>query len=284
MTLTDEEYLKLEDKARDLRLLTMDTTLSAGSSHVGGSMSVMDILTILYYKYMKVDSKHPEWEDRDRFILSKGHAGIALACVLGDKGFFDVKELQTFNHNNSNFGMHLDMHRVKGLDASTGSLGHGFPMALGMALAAKAKKKNYHVYTVLGDGECDEGSVWEAAMATSHYKAGNLTVFVDRNGLSIDGSTEEVMALEPFADKWKAFGFCVLEVNGHDMRQLSDAIEKAKAITNQPTVIICHTVKSCGIKEWENDYRWHYAGIDAEICDKCKDSIRRYHAERRNKK
>ncbi|MDR3645579.1 MAG: transketolase [Clostridia bacterium] len=283
MPLTEDEFFRLEDKARDLRLLTMDTSFWAGSAHVGGALSVLDILTILYYKYMKVDPQRPDWEDRDRFILSKGHAGVALASVFADKGYFDVKELETFNHNMSKFGMHLDRNKVKGLDASTGSLGHGLPIALGMALAAKATGRNYHVYTVLGDGECDEGSVWEAAMACAHYKAGNLTAFVDRNGLSIDGATEEVMALEPFADKWKAFGFQTLEVYGHDMRKLSEAIDSALAVTDKPTMIICRTVKSCGISEWEGNYKWHYAGINEDTRDKSKESIRKYHAARRGK-
>jgi transketolase len=248
---------------------------------VGGAMSVIDILTILYYKYMNVDPANPQWEERDRFILSKGHAGVALASVFADKGYFGVSELKTYNHNNSNFGMHLDKNKVKGLDASTGSLGHGLSIGLGLALAGKARKKNYNVYVVLGDGECDEGTVWEAAMACAHYKADNLIAFVDRNGLSIDGSTEEVMALEPFADKWKAFGFYVQEIDGHDMQQLADAIENAKNTTGKPSMIICHTVKSCGIKDWENDYKWHYAGINQEVRDKCKESILKYHAERR---
>jgi transketolase len=283
MTLTADEYLRLEDKARDLRLLTVDTSYWAGSAHIGGAMSVLDILTILYYKFMNVKPEAPGWEERDRFVLSKGHAGVALASVFADKGYFDREELKTYNHNNSNFGMHLDKNKVKGLDASTGSLGHGLPIALGMALAATARHQKHLVYVVLGDGECDEGTVWEAAMACSHYKAGNLIAFVDRNGLSIDGSTEEVMALEPFADKWKAFGFYVQEIDGHDMRQLNDAIESAKAVTDKPSMIICKTVKSCGIKDWENDYKWHYAGLNEEVRDKCKESILQYHAQRRNK-
>jgi transketolase len=283
MALAQDEYLRLEDKACDLRLMTIDTSYWAGSAHVGGALSVIDILTILYYKYLNIDPKNPDWDDRDRFILSKGHAGVALASVLADKGFYDAEELKTYNHNNSKFGMHLDMHKVKGLDASTGSLGHGMPIALGLALAAKARGQKYTVYTVLGDGECDEGTVWESAMACAHYKAGNLIAFVDRNGLSIDGPTEEIMALEPFADKWKAFGFYVQEIDGHDMRKLAEAIDNARAVVDKPSMIICRTVKSCGVKDWENDYKWHYAGLNEEVRDKCKESIKRYHAERRAK-
>ena len=196
MALTKQEWLALEKKAHELRNLCLDTTYWAGSAHIGGGMSVMDMLTILYYKYMKYDVSNPKWEDRDRFILSKGHAGVAYASVLCELGFNDKEQLKTFNLTNSKMGIHLDSNKVVGVDASTGSLGHGLSIALGTALAAKVLGKDYKTYCILGDGECDEGSNWEAGMAAAHFKADNLISFVDRNKCMIDGKTEDVMSLE----------------------------------------------------------------------------------------
>ena len=281
MPLSNDEFLALEDKARDLRLLTTDVTFWAGSAHIGGAMSVMDILTVLYYKYMKIDPQNPDMEDRDRFILSKGHAGVAMAALLADKGFIDKKELETFNLTGSKLGMHLDKNKVRGLDASTGSLGHGLSIGIGMALGARYQKKSFSVFAALGDGECDEGSVWKAAMAISHFKLSNLITFIDRNRLSIDGDTENVMALEPFPEKWRAFGLNVLVINGHDIKALCNAIDTAYALKDKPTVIICNTVKGCGIKEFEGKKQWHYGGLDEASRQSCKESILAYHAERR---
>ncbi|MGP1586720.1 MAG: transketolase [Treponemataceae bacterium] len=281
MSLTKEEFVALEHKAEELRKLTVDTVKWANGGHIGGSLSAIDILTILYYKYMKIDTANPKWEDRDRFVLSKGHIGVGYAPVLADKGFFDKEWLKTYNHTHSKLGMHLDINKVPGLDASTGSLGHGLPIALGMALGARLQNKNFKVYCLLGDGECDEGSVWEAAMAISHYKATNLITFVDRNKCMIDGPTEQVMALEPFAEKWKAFGFDVIEVDGHNMYELSESIEKAHQAIEKPVVIICNTVKGCGVECMENDYKYHYASIDEAMAATCKTDIESYHNKRR---
>lgn len=283
MPLSREELLMLEKKAQELRLLCIDTVSWAGSGHIGGSMSAMDIFTILYYKYMKVDPKNPEWIDRDRFILSKGHVGVGIAPVLADKGFFSKELLKEYNHTGSSLGMHLDSTKVRGIDASTGSLGHGLPIAIGTALAARVQKKSYITYCVLGDGECDEGSVWEAAMSAAHYKVTNLVTFVDRNRCMIDGPTEEVMGLEPFSDKWRAFGFIVKEVNGHSFVELSEAIEYALQEKSAPVVIIANTVKGCGIDFMENDYRWHYGGLDSDKVAKSKESVIRYSENRINK-
>ena len=181
MALTKQEWLALEEQAYALRKLCLDTTFWAGSAHIGGGMSVMDMLTILYYKYMKYDIENPNWEDRDRFILSKGHAGVALASLVCHVGFDDKEKLKTFNLSNSTMGIHLDSNKVKGVDASTGSLGHGLPIALGTALAARVLGKDYKTFCIMGDGELDEGSNWEAAMAASHFKVDNLISFVDRN-------------------------------------------------------------------------------------------------------
>ena len=193
MPLTKQEWLALEKKANELRKLCLDTTYWAGSAHIGGGMSVMDIMTVLYHKYMHLDKDNPNWEDRDRFILSKGHAGVAYAAVLCDYGYNDPEQLKTFNLSNSKMGIHLDSNKVVGADASTGSLGHGLSIAAGTGLAARIKGKDYKTFCVLGDGECDEGSNWEAAMTIAHYNITNVISFVDRNQCMIDGPTEEVM-------------------------------------------------------------------------------------------
>jgi transketolase len=196
-----------------------------------------------------------------------------LSCVLADKGYFGKGLLKEFNHFKSPFGMHLDGNKVRGVDASTGSLGHGLSMALGMAMGARFRKQSWRTYCMLGDGECDEGSVWEAAMAASHYKADNLTTFVDRNQMMIDGRTEDVMSLEPFADKWRAFGWTVTEIDGHDFTQIGDAIEGARAQQGAPSVIICDTVKGKGVDFMEGQVKWHYGSIDSELAAKAKASI-----------
>lgn len=283
MPLSDEEFLTLENKARELRKLTIDTVKWANGGHIGGALSAIDILTALYYKYMKIDAANPKWEDRDRFVLSKGHIGVGFAPVLADKGFFDKELLKTYNHTHSKLGMHLDMNKVVGLDASTGSLGHGLPIALGMGLSARLQKKSYRIYCLLGDGECDEGSVWEAAMAMSHYHLTNVISFVDRNRCMIDGRTRDVMSLEPFGEKWKAFGFQVLEIDGHDMKAVCAAIETAQETTDRPTVIIANTLKGCGVPLMQDNYRYHYASIDEALAEQCKKDIDAYQDARLNR-
>ncbi|NDI34977.1 transketolase [Chengkuizengella sediminis] len=274
------ELKKLEKKAHELRALCVDTVVWAGSGHIGGALSAMDMFTLLYYKYMKIDPSNPDWEDRDRFVLSKGHVGVGFAPVLADKGYFDKELLKTYNHTGSSLGMHLDSTKVPGLDASTGSLGHGLSIAIGIALAAKINDKSYTTYCLLGDGECNEGSVWEAAMSAAHYNVTNLITFVDRNKCMMDGPTEEVMKLEPFADKWKAFGFIVKEVNGHSMKELSEAIEFALGEKSAPVVIIANTVKGCGIDFMENNYKWHYGGLNSEKIQQSKESLNNYYNKR----
>lgn len=282
MPLTKKEWLALEKKASELRHLCLDTTYWAGSAHIGGGMSIMDMLTVLYHKYLNIKVDEPLWEDRDRFIMSKGHAGVALAAVLVDKGFNDPEQLKTFNHTNSKMGMHLDANKVIGVDASTGSLGHGLPIALGTALAAQVLDKSYMTYCILGDGECNEGSNWEAAMSASHYKATNLISFVDRNRCMIDGCTEDVMRLEPFVDKWKAFGFIVKEIDGHNMMELCEAIDFALANKEEsPVMIMANTIKGAGIDFMENDYRWHYGAIDEDMYNKAKASLDKYYETRK---
>ncbi len=280
MALSKQEWLALEKKAYELRNLCLDTTFWAGSAHIGGGMSVMDMLTILYYKYMKIDVANPNWEDRDRLILSKGHAGVAYASVLCELGFNDKEQLKTFNLTNSKMGIHLDSNKVIGVDASTGSLGHGLPIAVGTALAARVLGKDYKTYCILGDGECDEGSNWEAAMSAAHFKVDNVISFVDRNKCMIDGRTEDVMSLEPFADKWRAFGFIVKEVDGHNFNELSEAIDFALENKGAPVMIIADTIKGEGIDFMEDNYLWHYGAIDDEKYAKAKESLDKHYAKR----
>ena len=280
MPLLIEELRYLEDKADELRNLCVDTINWAGSGHIGGALSSMDILTILYHKYMNIDPNDPKWEHRDRFILSKGHIGVGFAPVLADKGFFDKELLKNYNKTGSDFGMHLDSLKVPGLDASTGSLGHGLPIALGTALAARLQNKSYTTFCLLGDGECNEGSNWEAAMAISNFNVTNLISIVDRNRQMMDGSTEDIMKLEPFSDKWRAFGFVVKEVNGHSFKELSEAIDYALEEKLKPVVIIANTVKGNGIDFMENDYRWHYGGLDSEKIIQSKESLKKYYEKR----
>ena len=281
MPLSKAEWLALEKKAHELRLLTLDTTRWAGSGHIGGGMSALDVMTVLYHKYMKIDVKNPKWEDRDRFILSKGHVGVAYAPVLCDLGFNDKELLKTFNLSNSTMGIHLDSNKVVGVDASTGSLGHGMSIAVGTALAAKVTGKDFKTYVLLGDGECDEGSNWEAAMSATHYKTTNMISFVDRNKCMIDGRTEDVMRLEPLADKWTAFGFITKVVDGNNIKEICDAIDEALANeTDSPYMIVLDTIKGCGIDFMEDNYTWHYGAIDDTKYQQAKESLEKHYQKR----
>jgi len=264
MPVTDQEISQLQRHAKQLRKDILDITFWAGGSHIGGALSMVEIMILLYYKYLNIDPKYPEMPDRDRVILSKGHAGVGFAPLLARKGYFDFEQLKDFNKFKSPFGMHLDGQKVLGVDMSTGSLGHGLSLAVGLALGARLKGQSWRTYCILGDGECNEGSIWEAAMAAAHYKTTNLITIVDRNKFSVDGPTEKVMALEPFADKWKSFGFIVKEVDGHSYSALSMAIEEAQMEKKAPVLIMAHTVKGKGVDFMENDVRWHYGGLDSD--------------------
>lgn len=274
MPISDQEMKELEKRAIQLREDIIDVTYWAGGAHIGGALSMVEILVILYDKYLTINPDNPDWEDRDRFVLSKGHAGVGYVPLLARKGYFDFELLKDFNKFKSPFGMHPDSLKVKGVDVSTGSLGHGLSMAVGLSLGARYKKKNWYTYCIVGDGECNEGSIWEAAMAASHFKLTNLITFVDRNKYCVDGSTEEVMGIEPFADKWKAFGFIVKEVDGHSFQSLSEAIEDAKTEKSGPVVIIADTLKGKGIDFMEDDVKWHYGGLDSDILVKAKESLK----------
>ncbi len=267
MPLSQEEIKGLERKAWDIRKSIIEITFTCGGSHLGGSLSQTDVLVALYYKYLNIDPARPDWEDRDRFILSKGHGGVGWAAVLGDKGYFDKALLKNFNKTGSPFGMHLDSLKVKGCDASTGSLGHGLAIATGLAMGAKLRKKTFRSYCMMGDGELCEGSVWEAAILAGHHKLDNLTAFVDRNKLMIDGPTEQITTLEPLADKFKAFGWETLTIDGHDYAAIGGAIEQARTIKGKPTMIICNTVKGKCVELMENQPSWHYGGLNSDLRD-----------------
>ena len=273
MPVTEQEVQDLTRTAAKIRRDIVDVTGWSGGAHIGGALSQTDVLIILYYKYLRIDPQNPDWDDRDRFVLSKGHGGVGHAAVLADKGYFDPELLKEFNHSGSPFGMHLDGNKVPGVDVSTGSLGHGLSQAVGLALGARVRGKSWMTYCVVGDGECNEGSIWEAAMAASHYKLGNLIAFVDRNGLMIDGPTEDVMGIEPLVDKWAAFGWTVKQVDGHSFPELAEAIDVALDHKDGPVAIIAKTVKGKGVDFMENDPSWHYGGLDSGMVAQAKQSI-----------
>ncbi len=251
------EIKQLRILATKSRIGAVLGTYHAKSGHPGGSLSAADLFTYLYYKELNVDPANPQWEDRDRFVLSKGHCCPSLYAVLAMKGFFDWDELTNLRHVGSMLQGHPDMNKTPGVDMSTGSLGQGVSTACGMALAAKLDKKDYRVYTLLGDGEVEEGQVWEAAMFASHRKLDNLVVMVDQNGLQIDGTVDDVAGIEPLDKKFEAFGFEVFKIDGHDFEQIKDALDKAKTVKGKPTAILCRTVKGKGVSFMENQVGWH---------------------------
>ena len=273
MPLTDAELKDLSRTAAKVRRDMVDVTGWSGGAHIGGSLSMADILVLLYWKYMRIDPAKPDWEDRDRFVLSKGHGGMGHAVVLANRGYFPMEDLKSFNETGSKLGMHLDSHKAVGCEISTGSMGHGLCQAVGLALGARVLKKDWRTFCVVGDGESDEGSIWEAAMSAAHYKTGNLIGFLDRNHYMIDGNTETIMSLEPFADKWRAFGWETKEVNGHDLKALSEAVEFAMNYKKGPVMLLCETVKGKGVDFMEGKAAWHYGGLGADLVEKAKASI-----------
>lgn len=275
MRLTGDEVSQLRARAAALRKEMVQVTGWAGGGHIGGSLSMTEMLTLLYFKVLRIRPAEPGWADRDRFVLSKGHGGLGHAVVLAHRGYFEPELLREFNHFRSRFGMHLDASKVPGVDASTGSMGHGLGQAVGMALGAKVQEKSWRVYAIVGDGECHEGSIWEAAMSAAHYRLDNLTVLLDRNHFCIDGDTEDIMALEPLAEKWSAFGWTVRQVDGHDFEQLAEAIDFAQAQQGSPVLILARTVKGKGVDFMENDPAWHYGSLNADLVEKAKASIDR---------
>jgi transketolase len=248
---------ELERKANLIRSHVIRMTRAAGSGHPGGSLSSADLISALFFKVMNHHSSDPDWEDRDRFVLSKGHAAPAYYAALAESGYLPIEELLTLRKLNSRLQGHPSMNKLPGVEMSTGSLGQGLSVANGMALAAKLDRKTYRIYCICGDGEMQSGQIWEAAMLGAHFELDNVTAFVDRNMLQIDGPTEKIMSIEPLADKWKAFGWNVIEIDGHDMRQILDACDRAKDTRSKPTMIIAHTVKGKGVSFMENALSFH---------------------------
>ena len=248
---------KLEITAYKIRKNALTAVHSAASGHPGGSLSIAEIMSVLYFKQMNIDPKNPKMADRDRFVMSKGHCAPALYGTLAERGFFPAEDLKTFRQADSYLQGHPDMKGVPGVDMSTGSLGQGICAANGMALAAKLDKKDYRVYAILGDGELEEGQVWEAAMFAPHYKLDNLTAFVDLNLLQIDGDVRQVMNPTPVDKKFEAFGWNVIIADAHDVEAIDNAIETAKTVKGKPTVVICNSTKGKGVSFMENQAGWH---------------------------
>jgi transketolase len=245
--ITKEKILQLENMAIKLRRHIIEMTCAAASGHPGGSLSAADLVSVIYFHKLRYRSKDPAWPDRDRFVMSKGHAAPLLYAALAEADYFPVSYLKTLRKMGSSLQGHVDMLSLPGIEMSTGSLGQGLSAANGMALAARLDKKNYRVYCLLGDGECQEGQVWEAAMTSSHYKLDNLVALVDHNKYQIDGKVEEIKNLAPFADKWKAFGWNVLSCDGHKIESIIEALEKAEKTKGKPSMVIAETVKGKGV-------------------------------------
>lgn len=257
MRVTDEFVKDLKVTANNIRKSIIEEVYSAASGHPGGSLSAADILTVLYFYQMNIDPKDPKNENRDRFVLSKGHASPVLYATLAERGYFSKEELKSFRKLGSMLQGHPDMKGVPGVDMSTGSLGQGLSAANGMALASKIDSKGYRVYALLGDGEIEEGQIWEAAMTSSHYKLDNLCVIVDNNNLQIDGSVDNVMNVYPIDEKFRSFGFEVFTVDGNNIDELIAVFEKAKTVKGKPTAIVAKTVKGKGVSFMENQVGWH---------------------------
>lgn len=255
---------QLSVMALNIRKHALEAVYSAKSGHPGGSLSIADALAYLYFKEMNIDPKNPKWDERDRFVLSKGHCAPALYSALALKGYFPIEEIKHFRSLGHFLQGHPDMKGVPGVDMSTGSLGQGISAACGIALSAKLSDKSYRVYAILGDGELEEGQVWEAAMFAAQYKLDNLCAYVDNNGLQIDGNIEDVMSPLPIPGKFKEFGWNVIEINGHDLDEIEMAYSQAKTVKGKPTVIVAHSVKGKGVSFMENQASWHGSAPNAE--------------------
>ncbi|MGN0470877.1 MAG: transketolase [Acutalibacteraceae bacterium] len=262
--MNNQELLELKKTACKVRQWTIEGVFNAKSGHPGGSLSAADLFTYLYFKEMNVDPKNPKDPSRDRFVLSKGHCCPGLYAALALKGFFPTDEIKSLRHIGAMLQGHPDMKHTPGIDMSSGSLGQGISTACGMAMAGKLDNASYRVYTMLGDGECEEGQVWEACMFASHHNLDNLCVIVDFNGLQIDGNVNEVAGLEPLDKKFEAFGFEVLKINGNDFEEIETALNKAKTIKGKPTAIIATTIKGKGVSYMENQVGWHGKAPNAE--------------------
>jgi transketolase len=273
-------YLPAPEKKRllDIARRTRDSILAlvyeSGSGHVGAALSQADILVALYYRTLRIDAARPDWPERDRFVLSKGHGGLGLVPILAERGFFPAAQLETFGRSGSALGMHLDHRRVPGIEASTGSLGHGLGIALGMALGAKKQNLASRTFCLLSDGECYEGSIWEAAIAAPAFALSRLCAIIDRNRLTMDGFTEQEVPLEPLAKKWEAFGWRVFSCDGHDFDELCAVLDAAtENDSERPAMIIANTVKGKGVDFMEDQPKWHYGALDSAMYARARASL-----------
>jgi len=255
---------RIEQLANNIRKHALKMTSLGGSSHIGSILSIADILAVLYGSILNYNSKDPQWADRDRFILSKGHAGAGVYAALAESGFISLDKLKTHYQDGSDLSGHISHKGIPGVEFSTGSLGHGLPVACGMALAAKINKKNHRVFALLSDGECDEGSNWEAILFAAHHKLNNLFAIIDRNRLQSIYSTEDTVALEPFADKWISFGWDVIEINGHNHNEIFESCDDEIKLRNKPLCIIANTIKGKDVSFMENNTLWHYRSPQGE--------------------
>jgi len=249
--------IELEKRARELRIDSLDMIYRRGAGHPGGSLSIAEIMAGLFFHKMRLDPERPDWPERDRFILSKGHASAILYAALARRGFFPMEDLKQWGELSCHLQGHPDCLKTPGVEMTSGILGHGVAIGSGLALAARMNNLNYRVYVLLGDGECQAGVVWEGAMTAAKYQLAKLTAIVDYNNVQLDGPVHEIMPLEPFVDKWRTFNWAVLEINGHNMRQVLEALDMADEIHDRPTVIVAHTTKGKGVSFMQNDSRWH---------------------------
>ncbi len=263
----EKELVGLQAQAKEIRRLTLDAFGNLGFGHVGGAMSIVEVLTMLYYKHMRIDPADPKMTDRDMLILSKGHGGPTLYSVLADKGYFPKEWLYTLNVGGTSLPSHADMNRTPGIDMTAGSLGQGLSAAVGMALANRLDKNPGLIYTIIGDGESDEGQVWEAAMSAAHFRLNNLIAFTDKNKLQIDGTTSQIMDLGDLEAKWKSFGWFTQNIDGHDLEAIDEAVKIAKNEKQKPAMIILNTVKGKGVDTIENKASNHHMAFDREAAD-----------------
>jgi transketolase len=275
---TPHVFMSIEElraMATTIRCDIIDMITTANAGHPGGSLSAADIVTALYFRVMRIDPTNPNWQDRDRFILSKGHACPVWYAALAESGYYDKAHLDTLRQLNSILQGHPDMNKTPGIDMTVGSLGHGLSAGLGMALSGKMRKKDYHVWIIIGDGESQEGSIWEAAMSGAKWKLDNLIAILDHNNLQNDDCVDIEMPIEPVTDKWRAFGWYVVEIDGHDMEAIVEALENAKSFQGMPTIIIAHTIKGKGVSFMENVVDWHGKAPCKEEAAQALEEIRR---------
>jgi len=267
-----KEIEKLKEKAKNLRLKTLDMICKREAGHPGGTLSAAEIITALYFKKLRVDPKNPNWVCRDRFILSKGHASAALYYALAVRGFFPESDLEKWGDINCHLQGHPDRNKTSGVDCNTGTLGHGISIAVGLLLSARLRSLEHRVYVLLGDGECQSGVIWEGAMAASKFKLDKLVAILDYNGVQLDGSVDEIMPIEPIVDKWKSFNWEVIVIDGHNIRQILEALDEADKTHSKPTIIIAKTIKGKGVSFMENECSWHGIAPDEEqLKNACKE-------------